>query len=61
MVIFSLQDVNPNWDKHVYGCGGSGAVLYSAPPIPAGMHWNLQEWDWNPLESTGMGPEWNWN
>jgi len=38
-------------------------VLYSAPPIPAGIHrnpqewdWNPQEWDWNPQESTRMGP-----
>jgi len=25
-------------------------VLYSAPPIPAGIHRNPQEWDWNPQE-----------
>lgn len=39
-------------------------VLYSAPPIAAGIHrnpeeWhrNLEEWHWNPQESTGMAPE----
>ena len=32
------------------------SVLYSAPPIPAGIHRNPQEWDRNPQESTGMGP-----
>jgi len=32
------------------------SVLYSAPPIPAGIHRNPQEWDQNLQESTGMGP-----
>jgi len=47
--------------------GGKRTVLYSAPPIPAGIHRNPQEstgihrnpqeWDRNPQESSGMGPE----
>jgi hypothetical protein len=47
------------------------AVLYSAPPIPAGIRWNPQEWDrnpqewdWNPQEWTGIrrnSQEWDWN
>ena len=35
-------------------------VLYSAPPIPAGIHWNPPESAGihrNPLESTGIGLE----
>ena len=35
-------------------------VLFTAPQIPAGMtgfHWNPVEWDRNPQESSGIGPE----
>jgi len=36
------------------GIGIGMTVLYSAPPIPAGIHWNPQEWDRNPQEYTGI-------
>jgi hypothetical protein len=34
------------------------AVLFGAPQIPSGIHWNPQEWHRNPQESTRMAPEW---
>ena len=33
---------------------GAEAVLYSAPPIPAGILRNPQEWHRNPQESSGI-------
>ena len=36
------------------------SVLYSAPPIPVGIwsfQWNPAEWDWIPVDSTGLQTE----
>ena len=47
----------PDYKKFLLNQLQEMAVLYSAPPIPAGICWNPQESSGMELDSTGMGLE----